>query len=352
MKKSLILVLALTTIALGAVCVVQWQKSAAQKAQMVSLRGEMEQKAQEIDELQASQARFDKQRSELLGQAGELATRLQARQLADAKAPALAPTSVPLVAEGQKPDADGGNLGKMLSKMMDDPETKKFIRDQQRQMMGPLYGPLIKQMGLTPEEAEKFKDLLADNLMKGAGKASSLFSGLSSTNRTEMFNTLAAEQKSFDEQLKVFLGDTRYAQYKDYQQTIGERTQLNQFRQQTAGGGNALTDPQAEQLLAFMKEEKQTVAAATGQPLPGNAQGQASLQAMLSDDQTERTLQTQGIVNERVYERAQAILAPDQLESFGKFQTNQLQMMRMGMSVARKFLAPDTPAGGSAQPPP
>ena len=351
MKKSLTLVLAVTTIALGAVCVVQWQKLAAQKAQMVSLRGELEQKTQEIDELQASRELLDKQRSELRRQTDELVTRLQARPPADAQAPARAPTSVPLLAGGQRPDNDGGGLGKILSKMMDDPVAKKFIRDQQRQMMDPLYGPLIKQMGLTPEEAEKFKDLLADNMMKGAGKASSLFSGLSSTNRTEMLNTLAAEQKSFDEQLKAFLGDTRYAQYKDYQQTIGERTQLNQFRQQTGGGGNALTDPQAEQLLAFMKEEKQTVAAATGQPLPGNEQGQANLQAMLSEDQAERLLQTQGIVNERVYERAKAMLAPEQLESFGKFQTNQLQMIRMGMSMARKFLAPDKPAGGSAQPP-
>jgi hypothetical protein len=341
MKKSLIWVLAVTTIALGAVCVVQWQKHAAQKTQMVSLRGELEQKTQETDELQASQKHLDKQRSELLGQADELATRLQARQLADAKAPALAPTRVPLSAEGQKADTDGGGLGKIMSKMMDNPETRKFIRDQQRQMMDPLYGPLVKQMGLTPEEAEKFKDLLADNLMKGAGKASSLFSGLSSTNRTEVLNTLAAERKSFDEQLKASLGDTRYAQYQDYQQTVGERAQLNQFRQQTAGGGNALTDPQTEQLLVFMKEEKQAVAAATGPPLPGTEPGQADLQAMFSEDQAERFLQTQGIVNGRVYERAQAMLAPDQL-----------QMMRMGMSMARKFLAPDKPAGGSAPPPP
>ena len=27
-----------------------------------------------------------------------------------------------------------------------------------------------------------------------------------------------------DEQLKGFLGDDRYAQYKDYQETVGERT--------------------------------------------------------------------------------------------------------------------------------
>ena len=48
----------------------------------------------------------------------------------------------------------------MISKMMQDPDTRKFIREQQRMMMDQMYGPLVKQLGLTPEEAAQFKDLL------------------------------------------------------------------------------------------------------------------------------------------------------------------------------------------------
>jgi len=35
------------------------------------------------------------------------------------------------------------------------------------------------------------------------------------------------------------------------------------------------------------------------------------------------------------------------LDAFARFQTNQLQMMRMGMSMARKMFAPETSEGAA-----
>ena len=88
------------------------------------------------------------------------------------------------------------------------------------------------------------------------------------------------------------------------------------------------------------------MAAATGQTFPADGQDAANLQAMLSGDGVEKLLQSQETVNQRVYERAGQILSPEQLSSFGKFQTNQLQMMRLGMNMARKFMAPGDSEGG------
>ena len=347
MKNTLITVFIATSVALGALCVVQWQKLDRQKGQMVSLRGEMDQKTQEIADLQANQKLIAKQQNKSLELASDLAAKLQAQRLANAKAAAQA-AAASAGAEGQKPGK--GGFGDAFAKILKDPEMLKMIRDQQRTMMDSLYSPLVKKMNLTPEEAAQFKDLLADNMMKGASKATSLFGGDSSTNRTELLNTLSAEQKSFDQQVREFLGESRYTEYKDYQQTVGERTQLNQFRMQTAGGENALTDQQTEQLLGFMKEEKRAVAAATGLPLPGDNQDAAGLQAMFSGEGTEKLLQSQETVNQQVYARARAVLSAEQLATFGKFQTNQLQMMRMGMNMARKFIAPENLAS-EAQPP-
>lgn len=342
MKNTLIVVFAITTVALGAMCVVQWQKREAQKAELTSLRSEVEQKAREVADLEATQKLVAKQRHESLEQAGDLAAKLQEQRLATAKAAAKA-AATSAGDEGQKPGKGKGGFGDVFEKMMNDPEMMKMIRDQQRTMMDSLYSPLVKKMNLTPEEAAQFKDLLADNAMKGTSKATSLFGGDASTNRTEALKALSAEQKSFEQQVKEFLGDSRYAEYKDYQQTVGERMQLNQFRMQSAGGESALTDQQTEQLLAYMKEEKQAVAAATGLPSPGGTQDAANLQAMLSDGGTEKLLQAQETTNQRVYERAREILSSEQLGSFGKFQTNQLQMMRMGMNMARKFMPPEKP---------
>ena len=215
-------------------------------------------------------------------------------------------------------------------------------------MLDQLYSPLIKQLGLQPDEAEQFKDLLADNMVKAAEKATSMFGGDSATNRTEMVAKLTEEQKNFDELVRGFLGESRYAQYKDYQLTVGERTQLNQFRQ-TMGSENALTDQQTDQLLAFMREEKQAVTA-TGGMASFDGQDAASMQAMFSGEGIDKILQNQEAIGKRVYERAQTVLSESQLTAFGKFQNSQLQMMRVGMSMARQFMSPDGAQVGTTKP--
>jgi ribosomal protein L16 Arg81 hydroxylase len=226
----------------------------------------------------------------------------------------------------------------LIAGMMEDPRMKKMIRDQQRGMLGQMYDPLISKMSLTPEEASKFKDMIADNMAKATESAGSLFGG-SSSNRTEAVQRMVADQKVLDDQIRGFLGEDRYAQYRDYQDTVGERTQLNMFKQQSEGA--ALTEAQTEQLLTFMKEEKQTAMAASGFPASGPGQDEAGLQAMMSEEAGNKLLESQEQANQKVYERAAAVLSAEQLAAFGKFQTNQTQMMRMGIGMARQFLAPE-----------
>ena len=347
MKTILIWFLAATTLTLAVVCVVQTQKFSGQQTQLTSLKAEMEEKAQQVEALQAAQKHSDQQRRELMAQAEELAGQLQARQLAETNVIAETPAPPPPVAVAEKPDDGKGGFGKMLAKMMQDPDTRKMIRAQQRMMMDQMYAPLVKKMGLTPDEATQFKDLLADNAMKGADKASSMFSGLGSTNNADAVKAMTAEQKTFDDQVKSFLGDDRYAQYKDYQETVSERTLLNQFKMQ-AGSDYNLNDQQTEALLTFMKEEQKSVAATTGLPLGQTDKDPAKLQSLLSDGKVDEILQAQETAGQRAYERARTILSPDQLDTFGKYQTNRMQMMRMGMTMMRKMFTPDSPAPGAA----
>ena len=68
----------------------------------------------------------------------------------------------------------------------------------------------------------------------------------------------------------------------------------------------------------------------------------------LKGEGVDKILQNQEVIGQRVYERARTVLSDSQLAAFGKFQTNQMQMMRMGMNMARKFMSPD---GGQAPTP-
>lgn len=334
MKNILIVVLIALAVSLGVLAFVQQQKLAALKTELVSLRSESEQKAQEISDLQSFQRALEKERDEL--RTAPAAPPAKARDAREAK---NKPAGNDSPDESDKSEKKKNPFGDFLAKMMEDPETKKMIREQQRLVLNQLYAPLIKKMNLAPDEAEQFKNLLAEQMLKGTENATSLMGG--PTNRTEMLEKLAADQKEFDEQIRGFLGESRYLQYKDYQQTVGERTQLSQFQQQTAASDHPLTDQQTEALLGFMKEEKQTAATDARLPLPGETPDAATMQAMLSGEGLDKLLQTQETVNQRVYERSREILSPEQLGAFGKFQTNQLQIMRMGLNFAQKFMAPE-----------
>jgi chromosome condensin MukBEF ATPase and DNA-binding subunit MukB len=162
--KILSLLLALTTAALIAVCVVQGRKLAEQKTQLAAARDELEQNSADIEKLQAAQKHAREQRAALLHQADELAAQLQTRPPAAAEPPK---TASPSSGEVTNPAPEAAGFGKALSKMMQDPEMKKFMRTQQRLMVDQLYGPLAKKLGLTSAETDKFKGLIADNLMSG-----------------------------------------------------------------------------------------------------------------------------------------------------------------------------------------
>lgn len=336
MKLKLIVALILATAALGAFCVVQYRKTAEQDARVAALSSALEQQKDQVRELRAAKDHLNHQRSDLLEQASAQAKELaRLDQVAAPASPPQTSGSASARADGSQSAAGRGGFGKVLSGMMNNPQMKEMLRGQQRMMLDQLYAPLVKKLGLEPEEAAKFKDLMLDKAMKGAESAGSLLSS-TGTNRTELLAGLAADQRASDEQIKTFLGDTRYAQLKEYEQTAAERMQLNMFKQQFGGETATISDDQTEQLLAFMQEEKRSLAN-VGQPVLIGNDDAANVDAMLSEDKSETLLQSQEYVNERVLERAKTVLSPDQLNAFAKFQTNQLGLMRLGMGMARNL---------------
>jgi hypothetical protein len=350
MKNPLTWFLA-AAVAAAVIWAVQSRNDALHQTQTDALRTELEQKSREIEAAQAAQAVAERQRQEMARLADDLASHLTARELgASNSGPAVPPTPPQLVPQplatppasvseaANAPDSQPG-FGALLSKMLRDPDTKEVIRASQRMTVDQLYTPLIRKMALTPDEATWFKDLLTDNLMSAADKAAALMGGSASTNRLEALSSLAAEQQSFDERLKTFLGDTRYAQYQAYQETSNERQQLITFAQQS-GAEHPLTEPQTEALLAIMKEERQNVAA-TGMG-GANAVNEADFSAALSDNKVNELIQAQQTAGQRVYERARIILSPEQLQAFGSFQTNQLQSMRVSVNMFRKMFTLDS----------
>ena len=165
--------------------------------------------------------------------------------------------------------------------------------------------------------------------------------GGTDADKAEAIKNMSDEQKKFDEQLKGFLGEGRFAQYQEYSESMGERMILNQFQQQAATTDYPLRDDQSKQLLQVMKEESKSVKTALNAADPNASEQVRQFKMMSSDEEMNKFFDLQDQSNQRVYERARSILSPEQLNSFATFQSNQINMQRVSFNMARRMMGGD-----------
>ncbi len=331
MKSKFAVFSLLAALVLAAVWFHQSKRIGDLKRQIASLQESVQERDPRNEADQKKLKKLERQSAELNRQVQTLTGELQGLRPAPATTPA-APSPAP-----QPSAADSGKskrfFGDFLSKMMDDPEMKKMMRQQQAAVMDMMYGGLFKELGLTPEETAKFKELLFEQGMQGIDKASVfLQAGPDQPDKAAVVTELSQERDESEQQLKAFLGEARYVQYKDYTETMAERMELNQFSQQLASSQNPLTDDQTKQLLDIMKAEKKSIPEAFA-----GISGDGDWQSMFSEEQMEKSFKQQEESNHRIVQRASAVLTPDQLQSLSSFQSSQLQMQRFGMTMAVKM---------------
>lgn len=339
MKSKIGIIFFVVVFVFGVVAWMQSRQNQALERESTALRLRLEERTRERQAEEALKQELTESQEALNREVRRLTDELQSLRANAAARSATAQTDISPPAKTNDSDKKkGGLFGDALAKMMEDPAMKKMMRQQQMAMMDTMYGPLFKQLGLSPEEIAGFKEKLIDNQMGGVENASALFgSDADPAKRAEAIESITEKHKAGEEQLKEFLGEDRYGQYKDYQETLGERMTLNQFQQQLSGGQNALSQDQNGQLLAIMKEERENSPAMFGAD-PNAVPDPAQLEAMLSEEKMNEHFEQQEELNRRILERAGAVLTREQLNSLAGFQTNQLQMQRFGMSMAIQFM--------------
>ncbi len=72
---------------------------------------------------------------------------------------------------------------------------------------------------------------------------------------------------------------------------------------------------------------------------PGMDDQQAKLEALSSPEKLDAALQAQETLNQRVQAKAAQLFSPGQFGIFTNFQAQQLQSLRVGMSMAKKMLS-------------
>lgn len=357
MQKILIGILTALTIVLGVVCVRQTGQLRASREQG-RVAEEARTTAAEAREAQMSRMKMLERSHERLEQQVQQFARVtttlrsnDVRQSSNLTALAQQlrapfPGGAGAAGEGEGENGlFGKGMGEMLGKMMKDPAMREMMRDQQKAVIKLMYAGLFKDLNLSPDEKDKLQGILTESQMKNVEFAQGMFGGKDGA-AEEATRQITDAKKQTEAEVKALLGEERYAQYEDYQKTMAERMQLDQFKNQLEGE-TPLRDEQTRQLLQLMQTEK------TALPPPiSTDQTQAPNKEMFTAENLDRQLKWMEDYNRRVLEGAGKILSPEQLQQYQAFQEQQASMQRLGLQMTRGMFGGEKAGGTPGAVPP
>ena len=245
-KNYLIILLGLTTIAGGAFAWSQYQE-------LIRLRAETPNDSARAD-LQKRLLAMEKRKNELEGELASLRARRALTVVATEGDPAAEDPSAPV-----RPSAGRFNWRNgmnNLATLLDNPEFSKLWNAQQKSGLDARYAALFKDLNLSPADLDKFKSLLVEkqNAMLDV-MAAAREQGLNPrdpTDRAQLATLLQTAQAQVDNNILQTLGAGQYAQYQNYEQTLPQRSVVNQLAQSLSYSGSPLQDAQAQQLVNIL----------------------------------------------------------------------------------------------------
>jgi RNA polymerase sigma factor (sigma-70 family) len=291
---------AIGVIAAAVIIALQAQKVSVQKQAVERLQTQMVQDVQTSRAQQAEIAKLQEQNS-FYAKTVESSARDVAKARArvstppDAKATAVA-------ADGSKSNA--------WAEMFNDQTMRETMRARLYEFTKMMYAPLVKKLDLSPQQADKFCQIL-----------NSMELNAMETQRSE--RTRADGVTSMFADLQSLLGDDGMAQYNDFIQNLNDQSKLSSLN--IDFGDNPLSDTQQQLLLQAMKTARQSLAANIVQD---------TSHANLSD--FSRGLQEQEQFNQNILQQASAFLSPDQLQTLGTSQSNMIAMQKLFDPVIQK----------------
>lgn len=194
--------------------------------------------------------------------------------------------------------------------LMKDPEYRKARLAQLRISAARSYPGLAEELGLSEKEANQLFELIAGNQLNMTSEIS-LRSATGLLDVADMTRRQQALQREQEDAIRAQLGNARYTQWQEYQQTRPARNQVVTMGSALASAGQPLTDAQTRALTAVMiTEQQQRQAAPPPRPAVDPANPRAGVAQLLEENQ-----RRQEESNSRVLEAAAPHLNTRQLEA-------------------------------------
>ena len=185
--------------------------------------------------------------------------------------------------------------------------------------MADLYNPLLRELNISEEEFEKFKELMID---RTKGAMYFLYDGdISDEERKELIRESNELVISYDNKIFELLGDGNYEVYQSFSMKIPEYSDLNEFNG-TLPVDIRLTEEQMDFLAEFTYEERHT------DTLP-KSYGQKEMM--------KKVLEITKLNNAKYLEASSRVLTPEQVELYKDFLQKKVDKQEASIKI-QKFL--------------
>ena len=239
-----------------------------------------------------------------------------------AKAPPAAQASVAVKAEG--------GVAKSMAEMMKDPAFKEMAKSQQVAMLDFEYGKLFERFKLSDGEKQDLKNLLAESKAKELDFGLAMMAGEKDEKKiAEGAKALEASKAEIDGKIRTFLNNEEdFQKYKNWEETKGERMQLNMSGAAFSNVGEPLTSEQEDRLVAAMHAARTQV-----KDLPDLQKPENFKPENMTPEMVERMMKSYDSQASQVAQQAADFLSPKQIEALKTMQQTQKTMQEMGLKM-------------------
>ncbi len=233
--------------------------------------------------------------------------------------------------EVPRPNAARGNVRDLLK----DPDFRAAQLAQRRAQLQRTYAALVRELNLTPAQADALFDLMArQQLARMSEPARSVANGQLPGEDAQqvMRNAIQETRRTQDAEIATLLGDAAFQQFKEYQDTLGARQRVTQLRAQLAAQGQLLADEQFKPLITAVAAEQklQSQQRMDREPTRGDAAAQMANQ--------EQSLKFTEESNRRLVRAAGSHLDSGQLQALEALLEQDLTMLRANLRVQKARL--------------
>jgi hypothetical protein len=218
-------------------------------------------------------------------------------------------------------------------RLLQDPEYRELMRQQQIDGMQHMYGDLELMLGLSHEEAARVLDVLADQQLRSMEQQRPWAMDGSRPDEAairEQQRVFAEMKRKNDAELAQVLG-SKYSEWESYQQSMGARSQVTQLRQALATSDEPLRQDQIKPLVAAIAREQQAQMNATrARTFPGRF-GDPEAQLRMQEEWAQQHVESQ----QRIRNSVSSLLTPAQMQRLEEQHERERRSLEMQVRMQR-----------------